>query len=73
MNNRIIKNASLTEIDRAGNMLFEWPEAHKSIGTRLWLCGWNRPSNIKIGDVGTLEYRVTPSYGLWFFGKDGQL
>ena len=35
-----------------------------------WLSGWNRASNVKVGDKGLMVYRSTPSWGLSFFVKD---
>ncbi len=67
---KIIKNATLTKISKIGDQLYTWKKPHPTIGTSIWLCGWNRNQNAKIGDKGQLEYIVSSSYGLWFFKLD---
>ncbi len=65
-----IKNVKLIEIRKIdGAMLFEWDKPHPTLGCNIWMCGWNRPSNISIGEIGELEYRKTPSHSLWWFIK----
>lgn len=43
-------------------------------GDLHWISGWNRASNIKVGDKGKLIYETHPSgsWGLHFFHKDGE-
>jgi hypothetical protein len=36
-----------------------------------WLTGWNKASNVKVGDRGVLIYESTNRYGLHFFHKEG--
>jgi hypothetical protein len=36
----------------------------------ITLTGWNRASGVNVGDKGSMEYRSTPSQGLWWFMKN---
>jgi len=76
-----IENVTLEEIrkqDGAQKYTFPYvdgmPEWLKPLGnathTQIWLCGWNRASNVKEGMTGKLEYRFTPSSGLYYFIRD---
>ena len=63
---KIIKNVTVAKINSSGTFL-EWKETHPTTGNSIWLTGWNRPRNVFVGMVGTLEYKTTPSNGLWWF------
>lgn len=68
-----IKNVTLIKIRKPdAAMLFRWDDKHPTLGTSLWLTGWNRPSNAKRGDTGKLVYRSGAGYGLWFFERGTQ-
>lgn len=36
------------------------------------LTGMTRPDGVKAGTLGSVEYRVGPAYGLWFFTGEGK-
>ena len=65
-NERVIGKCTLVEV-RPGDYAqkYEYED-----GKTEWLCGWNRASNVKIGDKGTMVYISSPSFGLPFFRKD---
>ena len=42
-------------------------------GEEEHLMGWNRASNVKVGDRGRLVYRTGRNYGLPFFEKDASV
>lgn len=70
----IIENAELVEITLAGQR-FKFPFTEgmpthlKPPCNCITLSGWNRATNVQIGDTGRLFYRVGKNYGLYFFEK----
>ena len=64
---RIIGKCTLAEIRKEdGAQKYVYADTNEI----EWLCGWNRPSNVFVGDTGIMVYVTTPSYGLSFFRKD---
>lgn len=65
-----IKPATLIEIRAADGA----QHYRTDDGDTIWLTGWNCAERVKVGMRGTLEYRTTPSEGLWWFrpSKDDQ-
>lgn len=61
------KEATLVEIRSDGAQRYEARD-----GSTIWLTGRNRTSGVQVGDTGKLEYRTSPSSGLWFFIPDSQ-
>ncbi|MHC4071203.1 MAG: hypothetical protein ACYTGS_04085 [Planctomycetota bacterium] len=62
---RVIENVTLVEKRKGdGAQKYRWDDDPMHV---VWLCGWNRATNVSVGDVGRLEYRTTPSSGLYWF------
>lgn len=67
----VIQNVTLLQIRKQdGAMLFTWQKPNNHGDTQIWLCGWNRPCNVKVGDKGHLELRSRPNWLLHFFVKE---
>ena len=67
MAEKIIEGVTLVEKRKQdGAQLYRWGDGPNEC---MWLCGWNRPSNVSVGDKGRLVYRSTPNYGLYFFER----
>lgn len=66
---KVIENARLVEKRKQdGAQCYRWNDNPMDV---LWLCGWQRASNVKVGDKGRLTYTVGPGnrYGMHFFEK----
>ncbi len=64
---KIIENVELIEIRKEdGAQHYKWGDG---ITDSLWLMGWTRASNVKVGDRGRLVYKTGPNYGAHFFEK----
>ncbi len=35
----------------------------------VWITGWPRASNVRVGDKGQIVYKTSPTWGLNFFEK----
>lgn len=66
---KIIKNVRCIEVNKQEH-IFEAPDIGQADHLKHFiLTGWNRPSNIKTGDLGTMVYKITPNHALWWFEK----
>jgi len=65
---KIIENVTLIKVRKEdGAQCYTWPNCGLN---NVWLSGYNRASNVKVGDKGRLEYRATKSTGLFWFAKE---
>ena len=63
---KVLGRCTLTEIRKEdGAQKYEYDS-----GSIEWLMGWNRASNPRVGDTGTMVYVIGPNYGLPFFRRD---
>ena len=64
-NEKVIGECTLKEIRKEdGAQLYEYND-----GNTEWLMGWNRASNVSVGDRGTMVLVHTSSFSLPFFRK----
>ena len=79
----MINNVELAEIresDGAQRYTFPYVEGvssqFKPPCNSIWLTGFNRATDVKVGDKGVLKYESGSyrgtRYGLWFFYKEGK-
>ena len=53
-----------------GEHRFEAPDVGQARHLKVFIAvGYNRPSNVVVGDVGRMIYKSTRSQGLWWFEK----
>jgi hypothetical protein len=65
---KVINNVLLSEINpKNGTQKYVWGDDVTNV---MYLSGFNRASNVKVGDRGKLVYKSTASSGLYWFSKD---
>lgn len=68
MSQSIIDDVVLSSIDpKTGSQKYTWSD---SIVNVIYLAGWHRAPNVKVGDKGKLVYQASPSSGRYFFVRE---